>query len=155
MKKKANNKAELKKYHDLVIATLDYYIDNSIMLTKTDDFDSHEHFKACKIDANKDFKTGNLTNLKQWFKDLSEIFIETKNLKFNNYLQQKTGYDIDILRSYFKRIDKIINKGEISTENQFYEISSFVNKLSQIEPADKEKIELLNKLLSSYEHEEN
>ena len=155
MKKKANNKEELKKYHDLVIATLDYYIDNSIMLIKTADFNSHEHFKACKSDANKDFKKGNLTNLKQWFRDITEMFIETKDLKFNMYLQQKTGYDIDILSSYFKRIDKIIKKGEITTDNQFYEISSFVNKLSKIEPAEKEKIELLNKLLSDYEHKEN
>ena len=152
MKKKANNKTELKKYHNLVIATLDYYIDNSIMLTKTEDFNSQEHFKACKSNVKEDFKKGNLTNLKQWLKDLTEMFIETKDIKFNNYLQQKTGYDIKLLRSYFKRIDKITEKGEITTDNQFYEISSFVNKLSQIEPADIDKIELLNKLLSDYNH---
>ena len=154
MKKKQTNKAELKKYHDLVIATLDYYLDHSIMHIKTDDFDSQEHFKACKSVATKDFNKGNLTNLKQWFRDLTEMFIETKDLKFNTYLQQKTGYDIDILKSYFKRIDKITTKGKITTDNQFYEISSFVNKLSQTEPVDKEKIELLNKLLLNYEHKE-
>lgn len=154
MKKKSNNKTELKKYHDLVIATLNYYIDNAILLTKTDDFNSQEHFIQCKSDVKTDFKKGNLSNLKQWFTDLTEMFVETKDLKFNYYLQQKTGYDNELLKSYFKRIDKITKQGEINTYNEFYEISSYIGKLKKTEPTDNKRIDFLNKLLSDYKQKE-
>ena len=40
--------AELEKFRDLVLATLDYYLDNKEMQIKTADFDSVEHYKGLK-----------------------------------------------------------------------------------------------------------
>jgi hypothetical protein len=77
--------------------------------------------------------------------------VETSDLKFNKYLQDKTGYDVDIFKSYFRRVDKVIAKGKITTDNQFYDINIMVDQLCQTEPIDKEKIETLNKLLGDYE----
>ena len=77
--------------------------------------------------------------------------VETGELKFNKYLQDKTNYDIDIFKSYFQRIDKVIEKGKITTDNQFYDINVMVDQLCQTEPVDNEKIEILNRLLSEYE----
>lgn len=144
-------KEELVKYRDLVLATLDYYIDNKEMQIKTADFDSTEHYKGLKTQTAEHFQKGRLTRLKQWFRDLTEMQVETGDLKFNKYLQDKTKYKIDIFKSYFQRVDKIIEKGKITTDNQFYDINIMVDQLCQTEPVDNNKIEILNRLLSEYE----
>ena len=148
---KEEKQIELQKYRDLVLATLDYYLENKVMQIKTADFDSDEHYKGLKIQTEEQYKKGRLTRLKQWFRDLTEMQIETGDLKFNKYLQDKTKYDIDIFKSYFQRVDKVIEKGKITTDNQFYDINIMVDQLCQTEPVDNEKIEILNRLLSEYE----
>lgn len=142
---------ELIKYRDLVLATIDYYVDNQLLQIKTKDLDSGEFFNALKLQVHGLFENGRLNHLKQWFRDLTEMQIETVDLKFNSYLKDKTRYDIDIFKSYFDRIERIIAKGKITTDNQFYEINSMVDQLCQIPPVDKNKIEVLNKLLGDYE----
>ena len=144
-------KEELVKYRDLVLATLDYYIENKEIQIKTADFDSTEHYKGLKTQTAEHYQKGRLTRLKQWFRDLTEMQVETVDLKFNKYLQDKTKYNIDIFKSYFQRVDKIIEKGKITTDNQFYDINLMVDQLCQTEPVDNNKIEILNRLLSEYE----
>jgi len=148
---KDDKQAELQKYQDLVLATIDYLLDNKEMQIKTVDFDSIEHYKGLKKQTEEHFQKGRLTILKQWFRDLTEMHVETGDLKFNNYLQVKTKYDIDIFKSYYQRVDKIIEKGKITTDNQFYDINIMVNQLCNTEPIDKNKLEILNKLLAEYE----
>jgi len=143
--------SQLIKYRELVLATIDYYLDNQLMKIKSVDFDSTEHFKSLKLQTQELYKKGRLTRLKQWFRELTEMQIETGDLKFNKYLQDRTHSDIDIFKSYFQRIDEIIEKGKITTDHQFYDINSLVNQLCQSEPVDKERIEKLNGLLLNYE----
>ena len=146
-------KEELVKYRDLVLATLDYYIENKEIQIKTADFDSTEHYKGLKTQTAEHYQKGRLTRLKQWFRDLTEMQVETVDLKFNKYLQDKTKYNIDIFKSYFQRVDKIIEKGKITTDNQFYDINIMLDQLCQTEPVDNDKIEILNRLLSEYEQQ--
>lgn len=148
---KEDKEFELKKYRDLVIATIDYYLENNIAKIKTADFDSDEHYNGLKIQSEEHFKKGRLTILKQWFRDLTEMQVETGDLKFNKYLQDKTKYDINIFKSYFQQVDKVIEKDKITTDNQFYDISIMVDKLCQAELVDVKKIEILNRLLVDYE----
>jgi hypothetical protein len=54
--------------------------------------------------------------------------------------------DIDIFQSYFQRIDKVIEKGKITSDNQFYDINIMIDQLCQIEPVDEEKIEILKQV---------
>jgi hypothetical protein len=77
--------------------------------------------------------------------------IETRDLKFNKYLQNKTGYEIDIFKSFYQRVDQVIEKGKITTDNQFYDVKIMVDQLCQTESVDEEKIDILNRLLSGYE----
>jgi hypothetical protein len=147
--------AELIKYHDLILATIDYYIRNQVMKIKTDDFDSDGHYQNLKLQAGEHFQKGRLAKLKQWFRDLTEPQIESGDLKFNRYLRDKTNYDIDIFKSFFKRVDEKIAKGKITTANQFYDIKIMVDHLLQTEPADTERIEILNRLLRGYEEKKS
>ena len=155
MKKSKQNiedkQSELQKYRELILATLDYHLENNEMQIKTADFDSKEYYIRLKIDTEEQFKKGRLTRLKQWFRDLTGMHIETCDLNFNKYLQGKTNYDIDIFKSYYQRVDKVIEKGKITTDNQFYDIRIMVDQLCQTLPIDNKKIEILNRILSKYE----
>jgi hypothetical protein len=115
------------------------------------DYDPAQHFRDLIPQVQEHFNKGRLTRLNQWFRDLTEMQIETRDLKFNRYLIEKTGYHIDIFQAFNLRIQKIIDKGKITTINQFYDINILVNELSQIEPVDAERIEKLNELLAAYE----
>jgi len=77
--------------------------------------------------------------------------IETVDLKFNRYLQDKTKYELNIFESYFQRVEKIVEKGKITSDKQFYNIDIMVNQLSQTLPVDDKKIVTLNRLLGAYE----
>jgi hypothetical protein len=149
---KVDKSKELAKYRDLILATLDYYIENKIMDIKTSDFDSTIHFQSLKTQTIDHFEKGRLTKLKQWFRDLSEMQVETRDLRFNAYLRNKTGLDIDIFHDYFERINKLIERGKITTDNQFYDIRNMIDHLCQTDPVDHKQIEILNKLLIDYEH---
>lgn len=149
---KEEKQAELEKYRDLVLATLDYYLDKKEMHTKSANFDFVEHFKGLKIQTEDHYHRGRLSKLKQWFRDMTEGHIEARDLKFNKYLQEKTNYDVNIFSAYIQRVEKLIEKGKITTNNQFYDINILVDQLSQNEPVNQIKIEILNQLLRQYEN---
>jgi len=151
---KEEKTAELKKYRDLVMATLDYGVGDKAEI-KIADFDLSEHFRNLKTQAEEHFVKGRLTRLKQWFRDLAEMYVETKDLRFNKYLQDKTGYDIDIFKTYFERVEKVVAEGRITTDNQFYDIQLMVDQLCQTDPVDDKNIAVLNKLLSYYEQKKS
>jgi hypothetical protein len=143
---------ELKKFRDLVLAAIDYHLEDTSTRIKTDDFDSDEYYESLTKQTIEHFNKGRLTKLKQWFKDLIEMVIETRDLKFNKYLQNKTGYDINVFEDFFKRVEKITEKGKITTDNQFYDISIMVDQLCSEQILDNEKIHILNHLLRTYEN---
>ena len=143
--------AELTKYKELVIATLNYCLNSKEFCIKTIDFDSDEYYKSLKIKTNEYYTKGKLTKLKQWFHYLTEVFVESTDFAFCAYLKEATGHDVDILNSFHKRVDAIIEKGVITTDRQFYDLSTMVNHISQRMPLNKAKVELLNRLLNSYE----
>jgi len=146
-----DKKSDLIKYRDLVIATLDYYLNNKSKKIKTADFDSDTYFHSLKLQTGEHFQKGRLSKLKQWLRDLTEEQRETNDLKFNAYLINKTGYDVNIFEDYYKRVDKIIANGKIITDNQYRDISSMVDQLCHLVPTDNNKISMLNKRIADYE----
>ena len=148
---KEEKSAELKKYRDLLIAALDYWLLSEDMHIQPEDYNSRDHFNNLKRQTEEHFSKGRLTILKQWFRDLTERHLETQDFRFNKYLQDRTGYEIDIFKSYFDRIEKIVANGKITTDNQFYDVTIMVDQLCQTEPVDDNKMSILNELLSDYE----
>ncbi|QEM09251.1 hypothetical protein [Mucilaginibacter rubeus] len=142
---------ELNKFRDLVLATIDYLLADSSTTVKTESFDSNEYFDWLKGQAIEHHNHGRLTRLKQWFRDLTEPIIEGRNLNFNGYLYNKTGYKVNVFDNYFKRVEAIIERGKVTTNNQFYDIGLMINQLCNEQSMNKEKIQILNDLLSAYE----
>lgn len=149
---KNEKQAELTKYRNLVLLTLDYLIDNVDLHINTDDFDSKKHYLELKEITASHFQNGRLSLLKNWFRDLTEMQVETKNLNFNKYLQDNSIYKVDIFESFFQEIEKIVEVGIIKTDKQFYNVSIMVDHLCNTIPRDEHKIEILNQLLIKYEN---
>lgn len=145
----ADKAKELEMYRDLVLATLDYDLEYGIAKIMSPRFD--EHYETLRQQTEEHYQKGRLSRLKQWFRDLTEMHREEGDLNFNAYLEKKTGYKINIFQAYYERIEKIVTKGKISTDNQYREINSMVDHLCQSTPVDTEKIEILNRLLADYE----
>ena len=137
---------ELKKYRDLVVATLDYYIANLAINNIIKD-----EYIRLKIQTEEHYLKGKLSILKKWFKDLTSDIIDDRDFGFNEYLKQTTNYEIDIFESYFKRIEKIIEKDQIKTDSQFYELKNYVDYLIQNNNSDKVLIQRINELLLRFE----
>lgn len=99
--------AELIKYRDLVLATIDYYLDNQVLKIKIVDFDSDNYLKSFRIETLAHFRNGELEILKQWFYDLAEMLNADTDTKFNQYLHEKTHCDFDVFKFIFHRIDRM------------------------------------------------
>jgi hypothetical protein len=155
MKSKESKHSELIKYRDLVLATIDYFVEKKIGTIKTDDFDGPVHYNLLKLQTEEHYRKGRLTKLKQWFRDMTEMQVETRDLNFNEYLFHKTGYNIDIFKSYIDRVNKIVTKGKILSDSQYYDINSMVDILSHMNLVDKKKMEILNRLLLEYEQKKH
>jgi hypothetical protein len=141
---------ELKRHKDILLATLDYFIDRSANI-KYDEFDPVAHFKQLKQQTEEQYQKGRLTRLKQWLRDMTEEPRETDDLNFGRYIKAKTGYDIDIFGDFQKRIDKIIKRKKINTENEYRDVLGMVDNLCQQAPVDQEKIDVLNNLLIDFD----
>ena len=147
-----NKQSELIKYRDLVLATIDYQL-NLYKSIETKDYNFSSYWEDLKPQTISHFNHGRLSILKRWFKDLSEPMRELRDFKFNEYLLERTGHKTDLFKKHPERIEKIIQKGKITSDNQFRDISAEVDNLLQTEPSNTLRIELLNNLLLNYEQQ--
>ena len=76
-----NKEFELKKYRDLVLATIDYYIVHLAFNNEMKD-----EYIRLKTQTEEYYSKRKLTILKNWFKDLTSDFIEDRDFGFNEYL---------------------------------------------------------------------
>ncbi len=135
---------ELIKYHKLTLAALEYN-------KNTLEFVSKSHFEKLYTVVNSSFEKGQLTKLKRFFRDIIDMQIHTKDLKFNTYLKDTTGYEIDVFETFHKRIKSIISRGKITTDNQYRDINDYLDTIVHTDPINKEKVSTLNSLLQAYE----
>jgi hypothetical protein len=141
---------ELVKYRSLILAAVDYSLKYHAPQMKLEGFDFVAHYESLKVQTDEHFRKGRLTVLKNWFRDLIEMPLEEGDLKFNQFLIDRTGYEVDIFKAHYQRIERIVAKGKITTDRQYYEVNQMVDQLCQIFPVDSAKIAVLNKMLAEY-----
>lgn len=146
---------ELEKYRSLNITAIDYLLETGKMQVRTADFDSNQYLQSLKNQVEELYQQGSLTKLRKYFQNLTEPQRETEDLKFLVFLKERTGYEIDIFQRFSNRVDKIISKGKIATINQYQDILSMVDKLTQSKKIDNLKIEALSSMLLDYEKKQS
>lgn len=141
---------EIKRLKAILLATLDYQID---LLKKlpTQPSESIDYFHTVKTLVDEHAQKGNLSLIKKWLRDFAEWPIETKDFNYPKFIKEKTGYDFDVFQKFYDRCDKIIEKGKITNDGQFYDLQMLVNEISQAPVVHKEKIDIVNSLIREYE----
>jgi hypothetical protein len=141
---------ELTKLRELNQATLDY---NIALYSRQPikGYDPTENYWKLKNLVDEHYQAGRLTLLRQWFRNFTEMFHEEGGFEYSRYIKEKTGYDVDILKSLYQRIDKVFAKGKITTDNQYRDIMSLLNNLPEAENLAENKREQLNQLVLDYE----
>ena len=140
---------ELKKYHDLNLATLDYL--TTTIKIKTNEFDSVQYYKSLKTLVIESFEKGRLTKLKQYFRDLTEMFRETADFEFTNFIMETTGYEINLHEKFEKRILKILERQKIITTKEYRDVLVKVDYLCQSKTQDLNQINELNAMLIKFD----
>ena len=120
------------------------------MGSKTADFDPDQYFQSLTINATEHYQKGRLATLKRWFRDLIEMQVATHDTKFNAYLRARTNYDIDIFQHFFQRIVKIITKGKITTDAQYYDVKLLMEDGDISRTFDTGKLLLFETILNKY-----
>lgn len=147
-------KLELQRYRSILLATLDYlekHLGSSILYDQYDPV--AEYYQQQKIKTEKYFKHRKLDRLHQQFATLTKGLQNRVDLKFPSYIKEKTGYDIDIFEDRRKRVDTIIGQNEIRGEKELNDVGTMLRYYQAL--TDKQKIEKLNALLTSYFQKKN
>ena len=107
------------------------------------------HYQKLKQNTEKHFKQKKLAKLQQILLKALEDPLARVDLSFDNYIKEKTGYEINIFQNFEERIDNIIKQSKIKNEKEFQDADLMINKLRQ-ESDDKNKINVLHNLCSDF-----
>ena len=71
------------------------------------------------------------------------------HLSFDNYIKEKTGYEVDIFKNIQENVAKIIKQNKIKNEKELVDVARMIGKLRQ-ESADENKINVLHNLCRDF-----
>lgn len=154
---------ELDKYRDIITAGIDYMIKcYSSAPVETHDRklvnfaeELGSYFSDLKSYVVLLHRKNRLTSLKKVFRDISEPTIASNDMNYQTFIENETGYKIDLFNKLLSKIDTFINTGKINTDTQYRNIATFIDFLESFNPPDKERIEKLLALQFAYMTEKN
>ena len=141
---------ELKRHRAITLATIDYLISLNNGSIVFDDLDPVlEYYESQKIQIEKYYNQGRIDRLQQKLDNLIKILQNRIDLNFTEYIQKRTGYQIDIFDDLHKRVDAIIERGEIRNHKDLNDIGT-IFQFYQKTSAEPERIDVLRQLILSY-----
>jgi len=144
------NQEELKRLRDIILATIDYSLEKSGNIIKIDGkVPAVSHYQKLKQNTEKYFKQRKLEKLHQTLLKTLEDPLARVDLSFDNYIKEKTGYEVDIFKNIQENVAKIIKQNKIKNEKEFVDVARMVGKLRQ-ESADENKINVLHNLCRDF-----
>jgi hypothetical protein len=100
---------ELDKHRILLNATLDYLIEHYTGFLVLDESDyALEHYVQERNQSEKYFKERRLDRLKAKLNRLTDILSHARDLGFSRYLENKTGYTVDLFGDIRLRVNELI-----------------------------------------------
>lgn len=147
---KEEKKLELKRHRDIILATIDYTLKRiEDDLRRDESGGIAEYFQKQKRQTEKYYQNGRLDRLQQKLQSLTQLLRFRGDLSFASYINEKTGYDIDIFENVRSRVDTIIQHSQIKNEKEFGDVSMMFAVYKQ-RAADRDKFDILRNLLIEY-----
>ncbi|RZM19795.1 MAG: hypothetical protein EOO88_37045 [Pedobacter sp.] len=89
--------------------------------------------------------------MKYWWKCLQEEPRETRDLAFQQFISAQTGIALDIFGLFEKKIQRIIHRGRINSDDEYREVMEKLDRLIQEETRDVDLVGILNGLVANFE----
>lgn len=142
--------SELQRHRDILFATIDYLISihgESFVL----DNEAHirDYYEQQKTQVDKYYKQRRLDRLQQKLAKLTNSLENSIDLNFSVYIQEKTGYQIDLFEKLKRRVDIILSKNEILNDKEESDIGTMLHFLIGTS-ASGDNVEKLKSLLLKY-----
>lgn len=143
-------KSELKKYRDIILATIDYKLGKTAGSMIYDGFGPvADYYLQQKQQTEKYYQNDRIDRLKQKFQSMTETLMRRGDLNFDKYIKEKTDYETDIFENLQLRIEQIIEQKEIKNQNDYSDVIAIQSLHKQI-PTEQEKFDILNNLLHNF-----
>jgi hypothetical protein len=143
-------KSELKRHRDIILTTIDYILQRiEDDLARDHSSAIAEHFQKQKQLTQKYYQSGRLDRLQQKLQSLTAFPRQQADLIFANYINEKTGYDIDIFENMRSCVDTIIQQNKIKNKKDLDDVSIMFEVYKQ-HPVDQNKVDILRNLLIEF-----
>ena len=144
------NQEELNQLRDIILATIDYSLQKSTDTMKVDGkVPSESYYQKLKQDTEHYFKQKKHDKLKHILSKVLESPIARVDVNFDNYILEKTGYEISIFKDIQESVGNILAQNQIKNEKEFYDATILIRKFEQESP-DEIKINVLNNLCRDF-----
>ena len=143
--------SELKRLKDILFVTVDYIIlqIESEGLSKNDFEVIADYYKQQKQQIEKYFQISRLDILQRRLHSLILFPIRKADLTFNEYVKERTGYEIDIFEGLRIHIEEIIAQNKITNKKQLGDVFTMMEIYRQTS-VDQKKRDILENLLKNY-----
>lgn len=141
---------ELQRHREILFATIDHLISihGASFVLDDEDYIS-EHYERQKTQIDKYYKQRRLDRLQQKLASLTKEMQNRADLAFAQYINEKTGYDIDIFEDLRKRYAVVIKQNEIRNQTELNEVGSMLHFFQETSP-EGEETKKLKELISKY-----
>lgn len=124
---------ELKRHREILLATSDYLLDKTAQRVKWDQFDpTGDQYRKIKEKTEKYYQAGALGKLQKLLLEATELPRHTGDKDFEKYIQEKTGYIVNVVEMK----DNISGKSKGKTTDNSFRI---FRQLSEIYSPDKKR----------------
>jgi hypothetical protein len=141
---------ELDRHRVLLNATLNYLMEHYTGFMVFDESDyAMDHYVQEKNQSEKYYRERRLERLKAKLNTLTHSLRLNKDVGFRKYLEQETGYTVDLFWDLRSQVNEILQKGEITLSNQINDVE-FMISLAEIYPDELLNIKELSIILKRF-----
>jgi hypothetical protein len=141
---------ELDRHRILLNATLNYLMEHYTGFMVFDESDyAMDHYVQEKNQSEKYYRERRLDRLKAKLNTLTHSLCLNRDVGFRKYLEQETGYTVDLFWDLRSQVNEILQKGEITLLNQINDVE-FMISLAEIYPDELLNIKELSIILKRF-----
>ena len=141
---------ELEKNRTLLFAVLDYHLEYYTASMVFDHWDpAADYYLQQKQQTDRDYQESKLDILQQRLSQFIKHSAERIDLKFESYIKERTGYEIDIFENFRLDVAAIATKRKIENAEELKVVELMI-RVYESRPAGQENTEILVALVDEF-----
>jgi hypothetical protein len=141
----------LNEQHRLIQAALNYLSGLVRVESGEAGSESAAHFERMRTEARTHFEQGKLAVLQKYFRDVAAPSLVHDGAAFAAYIQQTTGFTLNVQSEFDQRIARVCKRKRIRTDAEFYDVRTKIDSLNLANEEQEAHLQLLYDLVAAYE----